>query len=88
MGPHFSAVPLHRVDGGFLVVLLQCYLVNAVLVRPSHHLGFSIVFLHFRWDFLGGFSRLFSTWDSKKVQRNANLVDFEKRCKMRLLSLS
>ena len=30
----------------------------------------------------------FKNFEFGAVQRNANLVDFEKRCKMRLLSLS
>ena len=57
-------------------------------MRTSNRLGFFIVFLHFRWDFLDGFSRLFSIWDSKKVQRIANLVELGKCCKMRPFSLS
>ena len=40
------------------------------------------------WDFPGGFSPGSFPLGIPKVQRNANLVDLENPCKMRLFSLS
>ena len=47
------------------------------------------VFSHFLFAwFLLGFSQWFFTWRIPKVQRNANLVELKKCCKMRPFSLS
>ena len=64
-------------------VACSCYAGAVFLARIAvlRRSGYPILL----WDhFLGGFSLCFFPFGIPKVQKSANLVDFEKYCKMRL----